>query len=67
MSRYSKAVNTVIECVIYFDNERDAQSGEDINKEKGTLISMMLKDINKGMKAQPVKKKDRPELNCDSL
>jgi len=67
MSVYSKAEKTIIEGVTYFDIERDAQSREAIKKEKSELISMMLKDKNKGMKTQPVKKKDKPELNCDSL
>lgn len=67
MSVYSKAEKTIIEGVTYFDIERDKQSREAIKKEKSKLISMMLKDKNKGMKTQPVKKKDKPELNCDSL
>ncbi len=67
MSVYSKAEKTLIEGVTYFDIERDKQSREAIKKEKSELISMMLKDKNKGLKTQPVKKKDKPELHCDSL
>jgi imidazolonepropionase-like amidohydrolase len=67
MSVYSKAEKTLIEGVTYFDIERDKQSRKAIKKEKSELISMMLKDKNKGLKTQPVKKKDKPELHCDSL
>jgi imidazolonepropionase-like amidohydrolase len=67
LSVYSKAEKTIIEGVTYFDIDRDKQSREAIKKEKSELISMMLKEKNKGMKTQPVKKKDKPELNCDSL
>ncbi|MBN4070634.1 amidohydrolase family protein, partial [Olleya sp. AH-315-F22] len=67
LSVYAIAEKTIIEGVTYFDIERDKQSRKDIKKEKSELISMMLKDKNKGMKTQPVKKKDKPELECDSL
>ncbi len=67
LSVYAKAEKTIIEGVTYFDIEHDKQSREDIKKEKSELISMMLKDKNKGLKTQPVKKKDKPELHCDSL
>ena len=67
LSIYAKAEKTIIEGVTYFDIEHDKQSREDIKKEKSELISMMLKDKNKGLKTQPVKKKDKPELHCDSL
>ena len=50
-----------------FDIETDKLSREAIKKEKSELISMMLKDKNKGSKTQPIKKKDKPELHCDSL
>ena len=67
MSVYAKAEKTIIEGVTYFDIERDKQSHEAIKKEKSELISMMLKDKNKGLKTQPIKKKDKPELHCDTI
>lgn len=67
MSVYAKAEKTLIEGVTYFDIERDKNSRKAIKKEKNELILMMLKDKNKGMKTQPVKKKEKPQLNCDSL
>ncbi|MBN4085448.1 amidohydrolase family protein, partial [Flavobacteriaceae bacterium AH-315-B10] len=67
MSVYAIAEKTLIEGVTYFDIERDKNSRNAIKKEKSELISMMLKDKNKGLKTQPVKKKDKPQLECDSL
>ena len=67
MSIYSKAEKTMIEGVTYFDLERDAQMREAIKREKNELITMMLQDKNKGLKTQPVKKKDKQHLHCDSL
>ncbi|MBN4047162.1 amidohydrolase family protein [bacterium AH-315-P13] len=67
MSVYAIAEKTLIEGVTYFDIERDKNSRNAIKKEKSELISMMLKDKNKGLKTKPVKKKDKPQLECDSL
>jgi len=67
LSVYAIAEKTIIEGVTYFDIERDKQSRAAIKKEKSELISMMMKDKNKGLKTQPIKKKDKPELHCDSL
>ena len=67
LSVYAKAEKTIIEGVTYFDLQRDKQSREAIKKEKSELISMMLKAKNKGMKTQPIKKKDKPQLDCDSI
>jgi imidazolonepropionase-like amidohydrolase len=67
LSVYAKAEKTIIEGVTYFDLERDKQSRKAIKKEKSELISMMLKAKNKGMKTQPIKKKDKPQLDCDSI
>ncbi len=67
MAVYAKAEKTLIEGVTYFDIERDKNSRKAIKKEKNELISMMLKDKNNGMKTQPVKKKEKRQLNCDSI
>jgi len=67
LSVYSKAEKTIIEGATYFDIERDTQMRANIKKERNELMSMMLKEKNKGMKTQPVKKKDKPQLHCDSL
>ncbi|WP_439152824.1 amidohydrolase family protein [Winogradskyella sp.] len=67
LSVYAKAEKTIIEGVTYFDIERDAQMRETIKKEKSELVNLMLQDKNKGLKTQPVKKKEKVLLHCDSM
>ena len=67
LSIYAKAEKTIIEGVTYFDIERDRQMREAIKKEKSELINLMLQDKNKGLKTQPVKKKEKELLHCDSM
>ena len=67
LSIYAKAEKTIIEGVTYFDLEKDKQMREAIKKEKSQLINLMLQDKNKGLKTQPVKKKEKVLLNCDSM
>ena len=67
LSVYSKAEKTIIEGVTYFDIKRDAMLKEEIKKEKSELINMMLQEKNKGLKTQPIKKKELELLHCDSL
>ena len=38
-----------------------------IMREKSDLINEMLKAKNKGLKTQPIKKKEKELLHCDSL
>ena len=51
----------------YFDSERDKEIRTSIQTERNILIEMMLKEKNKGMKTQPIKKKDKQLLHCDSM
>lgn len=67
LSIYAKAEKTIIEGVTYFDLEKDKQMREAIKKEKSELINLMLQDKNKGLKTQPVKKKEKVLLHCDSM
>jgi imidazolonepropionase-like amidohydrolase len=67
LSIYSKAEKTLIEGITYFDIERDSKLRESIQNERNDLILMMLKEKNKGMKTQPIKKKDKQLLHCDSM
>ena len=66
-ANYAKAEKTIIEGVTYFDIERDRQMREAVKKEKNELINLMLQDKNKGLKTQPVKKKEKQLLHCDSM
>ena len=67
LSVYSKAEKTLIEGVTYFDIQRDSKLRASIQNERNELILMMLKEKNKGMKTQPIKKKDKKLLHCDSI
>ena len=67
LSIYAQAEKTIIEGVTYFDKDRDIQLRKAIQTERNELILMMLKEKNKGMKTQPVKKKDKHLLHCDSI
>lgn len=67
LSIYAIAEKTIIEGKTYFDIDRDKQMRAAIKKERNELISMMLKEKNKGMKTQPIKKKDKEHLHCDSM
>ncbi len=67
LSIYAKAEKTIIEGITYFDIAKDKQMREAMKKEKSTLVNMMLQDKNKGLKTQPVKKKEKVLLHCDSM
>ena len=67
LSIYAKAEKTLIEGATYFDSERDQKIRTSIQSERNILIEMMLKEKNKGMKTQPIKKKDKQLLHCDSM
>jgi imidazolonepropionase-like amidohydrolase len=67
LSIYAKAEKTIIEGVTYFDIERDKLLRKAIKKEKSELINMMMKAKNKGLKTQPIKKKEEESLHCDSV
>jgi len=66
LSVYAKAEKTIIEGVTYFDLKRDEQIRTQIKKEKSQLINDMLQAKNKGLKTQPIKKKEKELLHCDS-
>ncbi|ORL45308.1 metal-dependent hydrolase superfamily protein [Zunongwangia atlantica 22II14-10F7] len=67
LSVYSKAEKTMIEGVVYFDLERDKALREEIKKQKSELITQMLQAKNKGMKTQPVVKKEKIEAHCNTM
>ncbi len=57
----------MIEGVVYFDLERDKALREEIKKQKSELITQMLQAKNKGMKTQPVVKKEKIEAHCNTM
>ncbi len=67
LSIYAKAEKTIIEGVTYFDLKRDEMMRSKIQNEKSELINLMLQAKNKGLKTQPIKKKEKEFLHCDSI
>ena len=67
LSVYAKPEKTMIEGVVYFDIERDKAMREKLQKQKSELITQMLQAKNKGMKTQPVVKKEKIEAHCDTM
>lgn len=66
LSIYAKAEKTIIEGVTYFDLKRDEMMRDQIKKERSELINDMLQAKNKGLKTQPIKKKEKELFHCDS-
>ena len=67
LSIYSKPEKTLIEGVTYFDIKRDAMMQKEVQKEKSELINMMMQEKNKGLKTQPIKKKEKEYMTCDTI
>ena len=67
LSIYAKAEKTIIEGVVYFDIEKDAEKQLAITKERSLLIGQMLQEKNKGMSTQQPTKKEKTEYHCDTL
>ena len=67
LSIYAKAEKTIIEGATYFDLERDKKMRTEIQSERNKLINMMMQEKNKGLKTQPIKKKEKELFHCDSI
>ncbi len=67
MSIYAKAEKTIIEGVTYFDLKRDELLRAQLKKDKSDLINQMMVAKNKGLKTQPIKKKEKDQMHCDYL
>ena len=67
LSIYAKAEKTIIEGVTYFDSVRDEILRSQINTEKAELINQMMIAKNKGLKTQPIKKKEKVHMHCDYI
>ncbi len=66
LSIYAKAEKTLIEGIVYFDSEIDAQKRLDITKERSELIGQLLIAKEKGSQMQDAKKKEKKEYHCDT-
>ncbi|GGE38942.1 amidohydrolase family protein [Psychroflexus planctonicus] len=67
LSIYTKAEQTLIGGVVYFDLEEDKKQRQTLKEDRARLIAELLKAKNKGMKTQAVVKKKGRDLHCDSL
>lgn len=67
LSVYAKAEKTIIEGATYFDMKRDEIMRSQIKQEKAKLINDMLLAKNKGLKTQPIKKKEKDQMHCDYI
>lgn len=67
LSIYAKAEKTIIEGVVYFDVEKDAEKQVAITKERSILIGQMLQEKNKGASTQQPTKKEKTEYHCDTV
>jgi imidazolonepropionase-like amidohydrolase len=67
LSVYAVAEKTLIEGVVYFDKEQDAQNRIAIDSEKNKLIKMMLKEKDGGGKTKPPKKKVNKNFDCETI
>ncbi|TDW52672.1 imidazolonepropionase-like amidohydrolase [Flavobacterium sp. 270] len=67
LSIYAKVEKTIIDGVVYFDLEKDAQKQLANDKERSILIGQMLQEKNKGMSTQKPARKEKKEYHCDTL
>lgn len=67
LSVYAKAEKTIIEGVVYFDKEQDAQKRIAIKAERNKLLKLMLKEKDAGGKTKPPKKKENKHFHCETL
>ena len=67
LSVYAIAEKTIIDGTIYFDKERDKKLRNEIKVERNLLINMMMEEKNSGGSTQPIKRKFKKLLTCESI
>ncbi|WP_298767461.1 amidohydrolase family protein [uncultured Polaribacter sp.] len=67
MSIYTKAEKTIIDGRIFFDRTKDKEKRVAIQKEKSTLINMMLNEKMNGGKTKPPMIREDRNFECDTL
>ncbi|RKR08817.1 imidazolonepropionase-like amidohydrolase [Flavobacterium sp. 90] len=67
LSIYAVVEKTIVDGVVYFDIQKDAEKQLAITKERSLLIGQMLLEKNKGMVTQAPTKKEKVEYHCDTL
>ncbi|MBI6116507.1 amidohydrolase family protein [Salegentibacter maritimus] len=67
LSIYAKAEKTLIQGKVFFDIEKDKELREEIQEQRSKIITQMLQAKNKGLKTQPVTKKEEQHIHCNLL
>ena len=67
LSIMAKVEYTVVDGMVLYDKDRDAEMRQENQKEKARIISKMLKDNNKGGKKRLFFKKKKGHFHCDTL
>ena len=67
LSIYAKVEKTIIDGILFFDLDQDAQIKSSIKKEKADLINAMLGAKNDGQKTQTPVKKSGGHYHCDTV
>ncbi|VXD10503.1 amidohydrolase family protein [Marinoscillum sp. 108] len=67
LSIYAKPEMTLVDGVVYFSLEKDAEMRKQISAERARLIQKMLDAKNGGEKTQKPKKKDKHYFECEDI
>ena len=67
LSIYAKAEKTLIEGAVYFDKDLDKQKRSAMQKERNTLMKMMLNEKSGGDKKQAPKHKGHKDFHCETI
>ncbi|MCE3280983.1 MAG: amidohydrolase, imidazolonepropionase [Bacteroidetes bacterium] len=67
LSVYAKAEKTIIDGLIYYDNEKDIKLREEIQKERARIIQKMVDEKKNGAPTQKPAMKKQKLFECDSM
>jgi adenine deaminase len=67
LSVYAKAEKTIIDGLIYYDNEKDIKLREEIQKERARIIQKMVEEKKNGGPTQKPAMKKQKLFECDSM
>lgn len=65
LSIYAKALYTIVDGTIYFDEDKDLQKRKQISKERERLIQKMLNDAKSGSPVIPARPSAQVVLHCE--
>lgn len=67
LSVYARAQKTIVDGIIYFDVEDDAQRRVDLQKERARLIQKMIDEKKSGKPMQKARGKEHMLIHCESI